>query len=68
MSTRDEYESVLKLIREWPAEQRAALAHDLSLTAGPPRSSTARPTPSFERALGLGCSDAMPPTDDQGKQ
>ena len=63
MSTQtSSYETVLALVRAWPAAQRFLLVHDLLATLAP----TERiPHPTLQHARGLLATEHAPPTDAQ---
>jgi hypothetical protein len=66
VSQPDDYQSVLKTVSQWPAEQRATLAHALieSLSR---QASGPRPKPTADEIVGSLRGDG-PPTDEQVKQ
>jgi len=56
------YETILALVRAWPAAQRFLLVHDLLATLAPTERA---PHPTLPHARGLLATDHAPPTDAQ---
>jgi hypothetical protein len=69
MVAQGDYKKILELVANWPAEDRAALAHDLLSLPARRAASTPQPRPSFALARGLGRVEGTPPpTDEQVRQ
>jgi hypothetical protein len=57
-----DYETILALVRAWPAPQRFSLVHDVLVTLAPTERA---PRPTLQHARGLLATDHAPPTDAQ---
>lgn len=67
VSQPDDFQSVLKTVSSWPADQRASLAHALlqSLSTSDPSS---RKKPTLDEIVGIARGTGPAPTDAQVKQ
>jgi hypothetical protein len=67
MSHRQEMNTILKLVEDWPAAERVMLAGAIisrhSSSALPPA-----PRDTYRRALGIGRGDGPPPTDEEVRE
>jgi len=66
MSSNPEYQKVLKIVSEWPPEERIALASEVLATVAPPPSRPPRRT--LDRALGLARTNGPVPSDADVRQ
>jgi len=57
-----DYETILALVRSWPAAQRFSLVQDVLVTLAPTERA---PRPTLQHARGLLATDHAPPTDAQ---
>ena len=57
-----DYETILALVRSWPAAQRFSLVQDVLVTLAPTERA---PHPTLQHARGLLATDHTPPTDEQ---
>ncbi len=65
MSTveRIDYETLLKVVRDWPPARRIAFMQEVLQTFAPSETSELRHRATFDRALGLLAGDQPPPSD-----
>lgn len=57
-----DYETILALVRSWPAAQRFSLVQDVLMTLAPTQR---MPRPTLQHARGLLATDHAPPTNEQ---
>jgi hypothetical protein len=57
------YESILKIVRQWPIAQRFTLVQDVLKTLAPKKASARAPRQTLDRALGLLARPQPAPTD-----
>jgi hypothetical protein len=65
MFANPDYDSVLKAVSAWPAEQRIAFANAILETVRHDANKTGARRQTLQRALGLGRRDAQPPNDEE---
>jgi hypothetical protein len=65
MESNAEYDAVLQVVSQWPAEQRITLAHDVLETLRAHGRDEAGVKSTLDRALGLGRGAGEPPSDEQ---